>query len=76
MQSVIYAECHLCKVSIMQSVNYAECRKQINYAEGHYAECRWAKCRGTVISCTLVNEELQTKPSVFSPYFSNVPAKI
>jgi hypothetical protein len=31
-----------CLVSIMISVNYAECRKQAHYAEWHYAECRYA----------------------------------
>jgi hypothetical protein len=29
----------------MLSVNYAECCKQVPYAESHYAECRYAKCR-------------------------------
>jgi hypothetical protein len=29
----------------MLSVNYAECRKQVHYAECRYAECRYAECR-------------------------------
>jgi hypothetical protein len=28
----------------MQSVIYAECRKQAHYAECHYAECYYAEC--------------------------------
>jgi hypothetical protein len=32
----------------MLRVNYAECRKLVNYAECHYAECRYAECRGTL----------------------------
>ncbi len=38
-----YAECHLCWVSFMLSVIYAECR----YAECRYAECQYAEGRGT-----------------------------
>jgi hypothetical protein len=30
----------------MQSVYYAECRKQAHYAQCRYAECRYAECRG------------------------------
>ncbi len=36
----------LCRVSFMQSVNYAECRKQALYTECRYAECHYAECRG------------------------------
>ncbi len=32
----------------MLGVNYAECRKQANYAECRYAECRYADCRYAV----------------------------
>jgi len=46
MLSVIYAECHLCRVSFLLSVNYAECRKQAVYAECRFAECRYAERRG------------------------------
>ncbi len=42
MLSDICAECHLCRVSFMLSVIYAECHKQAQYAECHYAECRSA----------------------------------
>ncbi len=40
---------HNGRVSIMQSVMYAECRKlalyaECNYAECHYAECHYAEC--------------------------------
>jgi hypothetical protein len=34
----------------MLSVNYAECCKQV-----HYAECRYAKCRGAVKACTSID---------------------
>ncbi len=38
-------------LSVIYTVNDAECRKQAYYAECHYAECcyaecRYAKCRG------------------------------
>ncbi len=32
----------------MLGVNYAECRKQANYAECRYAECRYAECHYAV----------------------------
>jgi hypothetical protein len=34
-----YAECHLCRVSHIES--YAECR---------YAECHYAECQGAIFS--------------------------
>ncbi len=37
MLSVTYAECHLCLMSLMLSVIYAEC---------HYAQCHYDECRG------------------------------
>ncbi len=46
MLSVINSERHLCWASFMLSVIYAECSKQVLYAEFHYAECRYAECRG------------------------------
>jgi hypothetical protein len=57
MPSVIYkpyAECHLCWVSFMLSVTYAECHfnpflLSVNYAECHiqalYNECHYSQCR-------------------------------
>jgi len=45
MLGVIYARCHLCWVSFMLSVVYADCRKQINHAKRYYAECRYTECR-------------------------------
>jgi hypothetical protein len=30
----------------MLSVNYAECRKQVHYAECRCAKCRYAECHG------------------------------
>ncbi len=30
----------------MLSVNFAECRKQVQYAECRYAECHYTECRG------------------------------
>jgi hypothetical protein len=46
MPSVIYAECHLCRVSFMLSVIYAKYRKQTQYTESRYPECHYAECRG------------------------------
>ncbi len=52
MLSVIYAQCHLCSVSFMLSViyaeyHYAECRyAEYHYAEYHYVEYHYAECRG------------------------------
>ncbi len=45
MQSVNYAECHLCRVLVMVNVimlsaSYAQSHKQVLYVECHYAECR------------------------------------
>jgi hypothetical protein len=48
MLSVIYAECHLCLVSFMLSIIYAQCGKLAYYAECRYAECRYDECRCTV----------------------------
>jgi hypothetical protein len=64
MVSVIYVECHLCCVSFMLSVIYAECRyaecryAECRYAECRYAECRYAECHGVIKSFhdTLYNQ--------------------
>jgi hypothetical protein len=43
MLSVTYAECHLCRVSLMLSVTHKPF-----YAECHYVECRYAERHGAV----------------------------
>jgi hypothetical protein len=42
MLSVIYADCHLCRLSLMPNVTY----KQAPYADCRYAVCRCVECRG------------------------------
>ncbi len=61
MLSVAFAECHLCRVSFMQSVIYAECYMKASFAKWHYAECcyadcRYAECRGalTLVAITAI----------------------
>jgi hypothetical protein len=38
----------------MLNVIYAECRKEVLYAECHYAECCYADCRGAT-SCSTID---------------------
>jgi hypothetical protein len=46
----------LSRVSFMLSVNYAECRKQAQYAEFRYAKCRYAECRYAECHGTLFDQ--------------------
>jgi hypothetical protein len=43
MLSVIYADCHLCRVS-QKTLMLSEC----HYAECRSAECRYAECCGAI----------------------------
>jgi hypothetical protein len=40
-----YAECHLCRLSFMLTVPYADCHIKAPYAECHYAEWCYAECQ-------------------------------
>ncbi len=47
-----HTECHLCSLSLMLAVTYAECHikapyAECCYAEYHYAECHYSECHGT-----------------------------
>jgi hypothetical protein len=44
MLSVIYSECHLCRVSFMLCVIYVECLIQALYGQCRNAQCEYVEC--------------------------------
>jgi hypothetical protein len=56
MLSVAYVQCHLCSVSLMLSVIYAECYVQALYDECHYAVCHYAEYLGACKGATALSQ--------------------